>query len=146
MSFLVCSATLKLPTPNPCDLAHTQAIESFSKAPLFPNIPPPHPRIITEPVKQVYHDGHKCDLIIQSYFRRSFKSYIFSTVENIFTYSFFPVFWNNVSPSAQSLWNKLIIWGIEVTKKEFRNSEKGEKAVWCKRLNLHHYTRLTTDH
>lgn len=29
--FLVCSVTLKLPTPNPCDLAHTQAIETFSK-------------------------------------------------------------------------------------------------------------------
>lgn len=30
------SATLKLPTPNPCDLAHTQAIERFAEASLFP--------------------------------------------------------------------------------------------------------------
>lgn len=88
VSFLVCSATLKLPTPNPCDLAHTQGIESLSEASLLPKLFPLWTK--TEPVKQVYHHGHKCYLIIQPYFGRSFKACIFSSWKYIhaFTLSF----------------------------------------------------------
>lgn len=133
MSFLVCSVTLKLPTPNPRDLAHTQAIESFSEAPLFPNIFPHW--IITEPVKQVYHDGHKCDLIIQSYFRRSFKSYIFSTVENIFTYSFFSCVFLTFKQclSISTIIVKQINYMGDLSYQKGVQKFCGEKAVWCKR-------------
>lgn len=62
--------------------------ENFSEAPLFLKHFPPWN--LTESVKQVYHHGHECYLIIQTYFGRSFKVYIFN--ENIFIHSLSPLF------------------------------------------------------
>lgn len=61
---------------------------------------------ITEPVKQVYHHGHKCYLIIQTYFRKRFKVCIFNSWKNIhaftlsFVFSLFSYLSNNVSTST----------------------------------------------
>lgn len=103
------------------------------------------PWTITEPVKQVYHHGHKCYLIIQTYFGRRFKAYILNGWKYIHAFTLlcfllFFLFFQTMCPPVQSPWNK------SINHTGHLSYQKGVQKFWeresylIQKLELYHYT------